>query len=83
MTKRENLYLCKMEPAADCAKFVAIIGRIAPVPGGYKFFPNTSAHQASRKVWPTANAAIPKWTEGYGFQQLLDLEELRAAQKAA
>ncbi|RWN51355.1 MAG: hypothetical protein EOS04_24065 [Mesorhizobium sp.] len=86
-----TLYLCKMDPnVPGDAKFLAIVGAIVEVrnwsggdapDSGYQFIPHVSAHKRSRKVWSSANACIPKWTEQHGFCQLLDDTELRMAQR--
>ena len=73
-----TLYLCKLDPnVAGEPKFIAVLGRIVEVPGGYRFLSNVSAHQSSRKVWPTANSCIPKWTEKCGFTALLERHEFQ------
>lgn len=83
----ETLYLCKMNPnVSGEPKFVAVIGRIVETRArgtgdilvGYKFLPNNSAHKASRKIWDSANASIPRWTEKLGFLRLLVKSELDA-----
>lgn len=89
MAKRTNkkgeptLYLVKLDPnvtnARGEAKFIAVIGRIVASCGGYRFLPQTTAHKASRKVWPSRNASIPRWTENLGFLVLWEKHELDAA----
>lgn len=78
-----TLYLVKLDPETKNSlgdpRFVAVVGRIIENPCGYRFLPQTSAHKASRKHWPSANACIPAWTERCGFLQLFDKAELDAA----
>lgn len=38
-----------------------LVGTCVEHPKGWRFLPNCSTHQPSRKYWPTANACIPKW----------------------
>lgn len=76
------LYLCKMDPETTIAgepRFVGILGRVVESQGGYRFLSNVSNHKDSRKVWPSATACIPRWTNGCGFTRLLDKQELERA----
>lgn len=38
------------------------LGRAVQTEQGWRFFPNTTAHKASRKFHPTFDACIPRWT---------------------
>ena len=38
-------------------------GVVSKVPGGYRFLPWTDTHKRSRKVWTTAEAAVPRYVE--------------------
>lgn len=80
-----TLYLCKLDPNVKGEpKFIGVIGRIVETSAvgattridGYRFLPNCTTHKASRKIWPSANACIPKWTERCGFLRLLEHHEL-------
>ena len=31
---------------------------------GWRFYPNVSGHNSSRKLWPTWEKCIPRWTGG-------------------
>jgi hypothetical protein len=83
------LYLCKMDPTGSGEpRFVLVVGRIVEVRtpargAGYRFIPHTAGRKTSRKIWPSANACIPKWTDKLGFLQLLDAMELEVAQRRA
>jgi hypothetical protein len=82
-----TLHLCKMTPSLSGeAKFVARIGAVVEVMDwekgtpGYRFIPNVSGKKTSRKIWPTALASIPRWTDNVGYCQLLTDEEYRKRQ---
>ena len=81
------LYLVKLDPDRQNKlgepRFVAIVGRIVESDDGYRFIPQTSAHKASRRRWPSANACIPAWTKKCGLLCLFDESELAAATKSA
>lgn len=53
-----------------------VIGRSVETPKGWRFLPNTSAHQPSRRYWPSAVACIPKWAFEMG-DELISAEEWR------
>lgn len=38
-----------------------LIGRCVEETSGWRFLPHTTSHKASRKAWPSATRAIPKW----------------------
>lgn len=77
-----TLYLAKLDPE-NGGRFVAVVGRIVEYDGGYRFLSNVSGHKSSRKVWPSANSCIPRWTEKLGFLTLLDKEDFDAARGKA
>lgn len=78
----ETLYLCKLDPNAKGEpRFIALIGRIIREVDGYRFLPNVNGRKGSRKAWPSANQAIPRWTEDMGFLRLFDSSEYWRAQQ--
>jgi hypothetical protein len=36
-------------------------GKVVQYPTGWRFLPWTDAHKRSRKAWPTAEAAVPRY----------------------
>lgn len=83
------MFLVQLDPenkdANGNARFIGAIGRIVEVQTeeaggiGYRFQSLVSSHKNSRKVWPSVNACIPKWTRTIGFLGLYDKAELDAA----
>ena len=61
----------------------AAIGNIVhyPAEGGWRFLPATTSHRPSRKVWPTANKAIPEWAFKLS-NEMLTVPEFRARQSS-
>lgn len=57
-----------------------LLGTIFENSQGWRFIPNISGRATSRKAWPTANAAIPRWAFSRSTELLTSAEwQARAA----
>lgn len=46
----------------------AILGRLTKSSRGWRFYPWMDTHRPSRRYWPTAEEAIPRWLKKRRFQ---------------
>lgn len=51
----------------------AILGRLTKSSLGWRFYPWACNRRESRRFWPTAEEAIPRWAKKHGYK--LDQEK--------
>jgi len=52
-----------------------------PVLGGWQFIPNTTSRRKSRKAWPSATKAIPRWAFDLS-DEMLTAKEFNESRRA-